>query len=408
MKGPVARMKLRLEEQNMGQILQFPGRKRLPGRAENLSNLLHALSCQRHRQEDVYWLKENAELLNVLECTRLVPHAAEGDASDRQGSQTRDLAEISPVALAPLRAFYQTTDRHLCFFRQYYRFILSMAMDLEDLGLVDPAPAGEAGRAEILADWVVQQDLPGHELSDLQRAEARRLLARRGIAADFPGLDARLHQFMDNAAQFAVPNRKAAYELTHIVFYLSDYGRRDPAVSRAAIQSLTHVGLLAFLDQDADLLSEICIALRYCQRHPPQTWEDWLFRQHHSFAIVDAEEATAPGLHHDGYHMFLVSSWYQELSTGSGFDRRIPAAALRFRRPDGAGILHQLSEATFRAGAQGGDWQAMRAQVAAGLSDSGYEILCAAEGSSASFDSFFVDFARYGTVGPLLARMETA
>jgi hypothetical protein len=381
----------------MAQILEFPTSKWPQKRVQALSNLLSAVSRQRHAQDDVYWLKENAELLSVLECT---------NGLREEGG--RDLSALCPSSLTSLQTFYDNADRHLCFFRQYYRFILSICMDLEDLGLIGPAPAGTTGRGESLAHWVLQQDLPGQELSDLQRAEARRLLARRGLVADFPGLDGRLHAFMDNPSQFAVPNRKAAYELTHIVFYLSDYGRCDPGLSRSAIQSLTHVGVIAFLDQDADLLSEVCIALRYSQECPPEIWEDWLKVHYRGFVFTEAGEAAAPPLHCDDYHMYLVNTWFQELCSGSGFATRIPSGDLRIQRPEGGGILQQLSHALYQAGPQGGDWAALRTQLFAGLTEHASQILSAAEKSTGDFELFFEGFARSGTVPQHFAQVESA
>ncbi|MEP4035640.1 hypothetical protein [Pseudophaeobacter sp.] len=373
----------------MAQILKFPNASLPLRRVDNLSHLISALSKHRHSREDVYWLKENAELLNVLECT--------GEATGATGAGAGDLselgAELCPDALAPLQSFYKDADRHLCFFKQYYRFILSICMDLEDLGL-----AGTPSRGEDLAHWVMQQDLPEHELSDLQRAEARRLLARRGLAGDFAGLDDRLHGFVDNTAQFAVPNRKAAYELTHIVFYLSDYGRRDPGLSAAAVHSLNHVGLLAFLDQDADLLSEVCVSLRYCSEMPSKVWEDWLQLHHQGFALIEAGRAGAPALHRDDYHMFLVSSWHQALTGEASFHQRVPTGALRFQRPARQGILHHLSHAAYQLEGQSGDWQKLRPQISDGLSEGDYRLLCEAENSFDGFGTFFEGFARRGTI----------
>ena len=167
-----------------------------------------------------------------------------------------------------------------------YRFLLSICLDLEDLGL--PGDKGEA-----LAHWVDTQELPEAELSDLQRAEARRLLARRGVRAlDWDvGLEDRLRRFVNRSETFAMPNKKAAYELTHIVFYLSEYGRRDPNLDQAAITSLEYAGILAYLDQNADLLAEICVALRYTGQTPSPIWEDWLEREVHRFKIATGPQA---------------------------------------------------------------------------------------------------------------------
>nr|WP_241525646.1 hypothetical protein [Pseudophaeobacter leonis] len=296
----------------MAQILRFPNKNEPQSRAQTYGRLIAAFAQGRRDQKDVFWLKENAELLNILHCTGAL-HGAP--------------LLLSETALAPLRAFYAGAARHLCFFRQYYRFILSICMDLEDLGLVGdgvghgrPHSGFGSGMSqmgqvpsEALAQWVHQQDLPAHELSDLQRAEARRLLARRGVELEVPGLNERLHRFMDATAQFALPNRKAAYELTHIVFYLSDYGRCDPGLSPAARQSLNHVGTLAFLDRDADLLSEVCIALRYSGQTPSELWEAWLLNHHRGFALLADEVQSAPQLAQDDYHMFLV----QQLASGA-------------------------------------------------------------------------------------------
>jgi hypothetical protein len=377
----------------MAQILMFPNKNGLQSRAETYSRLIAAFAQNRRDQRDVFWLKENAELLNILDGTGALRGAP---------------LVINEAALAPLRAFYAGAARHLCFFRQYYRFILSICMDLEDLGLVGQGCSHsglETGMAqtpsEALAHWVQQQDLPAHELSDLQRAEARRLLARRGVILDVPGLDERLHRFMDATAQFALPNRKAAYELTHIVFYLSDYGRRNPALSPAAVQSLNHVGLLAFLDRDADLLSEVCIALRYSCQSPSKIWETWLQSHLQGFAVLgDAPQGDSP-LHHDDYHMFLVSNWHQALRVGPAFQHAVPEGALRFQRPvqpEQQGILHSLSQAVFSAGANAVDWKTLRPQVTATLSEADNAMLREAERSCVGFEEFFEGFARLGTV----------
>ncbi|MFC3117922.1 DUF6902 family protein [Jhaorihella thermophila] len=228
-------------------------------------------SFARHRRfgDDVFWLKENAELLNILECTGL---------------------DLGPDALAPHEGFYADIERRLGFFPQYYRFFLSICLDLEDLGM--PGDKGEA-----LCRWAAREGLADAELSDLQRAEARRLMLRRGIdpLPEDAGLEDRLRLFMDRSETFAMPNKKAAYELTHIVFYLSEYGRRDPGLSAAAAKSLEFAGILAFLDQNVDLLAEICVAMRHAGIAPSSIWEDWLEQETRRFAVLSGARADTGG-----------------------------------------------------------------------------------------------------------------
>ena len=76
--------------------------------------LLRCFSQHRRFGDDVFWLKENAELLNILECTGADPNAD---------------------ALAAYDGFYATIEKRLQFFPQYYRFLLSICLDLEDLGM---------------------------------------------------------------------------------------------------------------------------------------------------------------------------------------------------------------------------------------------------------------------------------
>ena len=61
-------------------------------------------------------------------------------------------------------------------------------------------------------------------------------------------LQARLHRFINHSATFELPNSKAVYMLTHIVFYLSEYCRSDTKISVDAVQSLIFCGILAHLD----------------------------------------------------------------------------------------------------------------------------------------------------------------
>lgn len=335
-----------------------------------VSALIANFALHRRQQGDVFWLKENAELLNVLECTG---------------------AGLSEIQLAPLLSFYSKIESQIGFFRQYYRFILSICLDLEDLGLV-------GNKGEAIAHWVAGQGLAEAELSDLQRAEAHRLMQRRNVAGmdDYAALEHRLHCFINRSDTFALPNRKAAYELTHIVFYLSEYGRRDPRLSQTARTSLEYAGLLAYLDQNSDLLSELCIAMRYAGEQPPMAWMDWLGRQTGGF-IIDGDRS---GRATDAYHDYLVCNWAMAVSDQPRFVQRVPIGAMQIRQSAcDIGPLRHISQILFELqDHRSADWQSMRGHFHAGLSDEASDILAVAESSSSNFDSFFAGFARAGAV----------
>ncbi len=334
--------------------------------ADRTGPLIETFATHRRFGDDVFWLKENAELLNILECTG---------------------ADVTPNMLIPHGDFYRNLPERLSFFPQYYRFLLSICLDLEDLGM-----AGTQGEA--LCHWVADQGLPLAELSDLQRAEARRILARRGAstpAADV-GLDARLHGFIDRPETFALPNKKAAYELTHIVFYLSEYGRRDPELSVQAITSLEFAGVLAFLDQNADLLAEICIALRYAGRTPSPIWENFVMR---GFARFDVAEDPAADVA-DDYHEYFVSGWLAAIRGDNGMGQAVSGTRTRFRSQNAIpGPLRTMSACMFQMNeARSGDWTRMRPLIEGVVDAEAQDILALAERSTERFGEFFQGFAR--------------
>lgn len=331
------------------------------------ARLIAGVAQDRRTSDDVFWLKENAELLGVLVGTGTRPDA---------------------TALAPFEEFYAGIAQRLQFFPQYYRFLLSLCLDLEDLGL-----PGDQGTK--LTQWVARSGLVDAELSDLQRGEARRLLARRGAARqEDPDLDARLERFIGRPATFAVPNKKAAYELTHIVFYLSEYGQHDPELAPEAIRSLRFAGLLAYLDQNVDLLAEVCTALRFARAGVPPIWEAAVTKAHRAIMLDQSGQA---GLN-DAFHEYLVTGWMVHVAGGVAFGAELPDAPLRFHRPVAAqGALRTMSECMFEMGEnRSGSWQQMRPHVLSMLGSNGHEVLVQAERSSDEFEAFFEGFARAG------------
>lgn len=350
----------------MTNVIHLPPPSRINPQEARLGALLSCFAEYRRHSDDVFWLKENAEVLNILECTRTKP----GD-----------------IALEAYANFYQTVEKRLHFFPQYYRFFLSITLDLEDLGM-----SGDAG--ERLVHWARTQDLPRAELSDLQRMEAVRLMARRDVAPDGDDrqLEDRARYFMGRSDTFALPNKKAAYELTHLVFYLSEYGRCDPQLNADAKRSLHFAGILAFIEQNADLLSEICIAMHYAGEVPPVLWTDWLKRETALFRVTDGPSVSVQ----DDYHEFLVCNWHQSLVGDAAFAKGFVFDRMRFdRNVARATPMREMSEAMFSLDdARSGDWISMRLYMEDKLSPEAMQVLEQAETSSQHFEAFFHGFAR--------------
>ena len=349
----------------MGDILhpKFPFRQR--GQVARKTALIDRVAHARRSTQDVFWLKENAELLNVLESAGGVPGRA---------------------ALAAYDTTYAGIEGQIGFFPQYYRFFLSICLDLEDLGL-------SGSKGEALAAWVAEQGLAGAELSDLQRAEARRLCLRRGVdpLSGDDGLNDRLRAFARRTNTFTLPNKKAAYELTHIVFYLSEYGRTDPCLDADVIDSLRYAGTLAFLELNIDLLSEVCIALRFAGIDPPPVWEHWLTDQARRFRVVPAD--CPDGM--DDYHTWLMLHWFMDLSGKGGFAHEMPDGPVIFAAPEpNAGPLRELSDCMYSMQDKRiADWSRMRDRVGDRVSDETRTVLAAAE-TAVDFGAFFQGFAR--------------
>lgn len=350
----------------MTNVIQLARPSRINSQEARLGALLSCFAEHRRTQDDVFWLKENAEILNILECTGV---------------------KVDQAVLQPFEAFYANLTKRLHFFPQYYRFFLSIALDLEALGLMGDT-------AENLVAWVHAQDLPQAELSDLQRMEAVRLMQRRGITpnGDIAALEDRVRAFMGRSATFSLPNKKAAYELTHLLFYLSEYGRRDPQLDADAKRSLHFAGLLAFIEQNADLLAEICIAMHYAGETPPDLWTDWLRRETALFSVEDGPHMSV----NDDYHEFFVCNWHQSVVGDASFAKGFVYDRMRFdRSPYRTTPMREMSEAMMNLDdTRSGDWGAMRVQMEDTLSPEAMNVLEQAETSSIHFDAFFHGFSR--------------
>ena len=104
----------------MNNVIQLTVPSRIAPLEARITALLGSFATERRISDDVLWLKENAELLNILECTG---------------------HHVPTQALAVHAGFYENALKRLQFFPQYYRFLLSLVLDLEELGM--PGDMGE-------------------------------------------------------------------------------------------------------------------------------------------------------------------------------------------------------------------------------------------------------------------------
>lgn len=329
-----------------------------------LTSLLSTFANGRRRQGDAWWLKENAELLMILSALGQRPPEA---------------------ALAAYGAFHAGLEDQLAFHPQYYRMLLGLAVWLEDLG--QPGDTAARLAARIAAEGWIEM-----EVNDLQRAESRFLLARAGQTVDLSGLDARLHRFMARPETFALPNPRAAYDLLHAIFYLSEYGRRPLSLPEPALQSLHMLGNLAWLEQNGDLLGEVCIALHYTGQVLPPLWLGFLRGEATSFRIAPGpcEDSS------DAYHNFLVNHWLMGSIGETAFGDDYLAGPMRFSifRPL-ISPLREWSQALMAQGARREpDYGAMRRACAARLSPEALEVADRGMTESPHFATFFAIFAR--------------
>lgn len=332
--------------------------------APGLSGLIDLFARRRRGRHDPFWLKENAEIVQIMAARGLRP---------------------TDATLAPLVDELNAIEDDLLFFPQYYRLLLSLALDLRDLGLHDVP-------VQAMADLIHRRALISGETSDMHRAEVLLLLQRAGYDwAQEAALEARLRAFAENAPGFCLPNRRAAYDLTHIVFHAADYGRRPFLDGAKVADSLINVGMVAWLEDNADLLAEVTLALRMAGQPIPPIWHDAVLARARD---VRFESATHLSLD-DDYHQYLVLNWAVMAAGLPGFVAPVPIEARIIRqRPRAQMPLAEISQALLSMGrSRSADWPQMRWRLWSLLSPESRARIEALE-TMPQFEAFFAGFAR--------------
>ena len=258
---------------------------------------VEAFAVKRNPSLSFPFLKENGELLSIALNAGLL---------------------VEPRALELYRDIYNNAFKVVDCYPQYYRFILGMILDLESCGM-----DGNQGRK--IADYVKAQKLLEYDTSDVRRLETLHLLSTHSDISDdyskmYKSLIERVDIFIQNPKHFCKFNKPLFYDLTHIIFFLTDYGRKASPLTQDPIACLMNMGLLALLDNDADLLSEVGLCLDYLKYDIPPYWDDFLTQSMSGIGIsYDGTIASALNPSVDEYHLYLVSNAYMATRHNSAF-----------------------------------------------------------------------------------------
>lgn len=288
-------------------------------------DLAQAFALKRNTTIDFPFLKENGELLSIARAQGFL---------------------IEPRVTELYKTFYKTATRFVQLYPQYYRFILGMVIDLEDLGM-----EGNVGRE--ICTIIRENNFLMFDTSDLRRLEALHLLGR-GLAltqAETNAQDAlksRLRSFTRNKANFFKFNRPLFYELTHLVFFLTDYGRNRTVNFPNLTECLHAVGFLSVLDDDADLLSEVIIALNFLGENVPAYWQSLVVEKHAEIEIsFEANFTSTLNFSVDDYHVYFVLNWCLSTLGKHAFTAKFNSRTPNFKySQSGETLLSKISQRT--------------------------------------------------------------
>ena len=290
------------------------------------TDTVQAFAVKRNNELSFAYLKENGELLSIAASSGLL---------------------LEPAALEHYRVFYDNALPTCKFFPQYFRFILGIVMDLENLGY-------QGNTGEKICEYVVQQGYLDYETSDTRRLEILTLLARRRPDGTLEKsyrnkLIQSIDKFISRPEHFVVFNKPLFYELTHFIFFLTNYGEAPCPLKNPPIEALTNVGILALLDDDVDLLSEICICFKFLGEKPPIFWETYVENSLSDIKITfDTSFASVMNSAIDEYHAYFMMNWLLALRKLPTFTEKFNGRTPNFSLPQKElAVLPILSNALY-------------------------------------------------------------
>jgi len=277
----------------------------------------------RHSGVSFSYLKENGELLSIIRNTGL---------------------KLSNNALRNYINFYEKIPVYLDLYPAFYRFFYAISLDLEDLGL--------SGRiSELLRDYVLSNDLHVCETSDVRRMEIRNLLGRSNTslpAQNEKDLIKRSQRFLENTQNFQRYNKPLFYDVTHLIFFQTNLGKdlSDLEISPALKDTLQNIACLAYLDDDIDLLAEVCLCYKYLGLHAPLLWVEACVDYVEKFSLDSSffeVKQTLPVT--DDYHIYLVTNWMIANYGKTPFLKQDVTGPTTYTKPKlGKSVLWQISK----------------------------------------------------------------
>jgi len=131
-------------------------------------------------------------------------------------------------------------------------------------------------------------------------------------------------KFISKPDHFVIYNKPLFYELTHFIFFLTNFGENIIPLKSPLIECLTNVGILALLDDDVDLLAETCICFKFLGKKPPAFWEHYVEESLSKVTVTfDTSVASAMNNATDEYHAYFMMNWLLAL-------RKLPTFTERF------------------------------------------------------------------------------
>lgn len=284
---------------------------------------VEAFAANRNPTLSFPFLKENGELLSLAANSGFL---------------------LEPRALDLYADVYENALKIVQTYPQYYRFILAIAQDLEALGI-------EGNMGSRVADFVTSQHFVEFDTSDCRRLEALFLLSQTTqLTSDQIDIQSRtlenVDRFISRPGLFTKFNKPLFYELTHFVFFLTDYGRKASPLTHGFKACLMHMGVLSLLDNDADLLAEVCLCLSFIKADIPAYWKAFLEQSYTDMKITfSGTVASALNPSVDEYHLYFVLNWYRAHHGKSVFDTKFNARTPSFScTATSPSVLSKLSE----------------------------------------------------------------